>query len=438
MYPNLPADVNATTIEGFISKRQLAVEAQLASDRADLAAKKVQASQQALHVKELFQQKQAKITEAYSNLQHFQETSARQVLTLRKFYQQREDLKTSVFEKGRSQLLLSSGTTNYPPFCVFTPETTFSKLKASSPGLQWPLHDATFVYADITSEPGTLAALKMEVKAIQKEQAGEQTIAIRCLVDQMQGVYKLFASLNMFADAPFVIGSTQPSLTLQTLSGSGLYDEAQKQKYLHPHHKSGPLSGLVSGYILTFCSSVQQLKELQRKALATVKLEQPEEQDAVVTGILCHFTDWNVAQRNSGYVDPYMFKLHLSQEENKFWSGEFPEWLAVLWYLATRGVKDAQSHIWSIGGKYDELTTATSILGATIVVFPEVSAPVPSEASVACASPKKHVSVRDVYGRFAGNSESEPSPPPTLDYVVSTSRTAVSANLMGTTTYFLV
>jgi hypothetical protein len=428
MYPNLPDDVNARTLEGFISKRQLAKEAQLAKDREDLAAKTLLASQHALRVQELFSQKEAKIREAYQNLQHFQETSARQVNTMRKFYQQREDLKSSVFEKGRSQLMLSSGTTNYPPFCAFTPETTFSKLKASSHELQWPLRDPTFIYADITStEPGTLAALKMEVKAIKKEQGGEQTIAIRCLVDQMQGVYKLFASFNMFADAPFVIGGTQPSLTLQTLSGSGLYDEGQEKQYLHPHHKSGPLSGLVSGYILTFCSSEQQLKELQRKALATVNLEQPEAQDAVVTGILCHFTDWNVAHRNSGYFDPYMFKLHLSHEESKFWSAEFPEWLAVLWYLASRGVKDAQSHIWSIGGKYDELTIATSILGATIVVFPDVSAPpVPSGASV--ASPKKN----------AGNSESEPSPPPILDYVVSTSRTAVSANLMGTTTYFLV
>jgi hypothetical protein len=347
--------------------------------------------------------------------------------SLQEFYEHREESKATAFRTAKEQLEATATTANYPPYRAFTPDVLFTKLRSVSPQLQLPLKDPVFVYADITTD--TLGAdgiwdlklLRMEVSAIRATQGKTVTFAIRCLSEQVLAVHKMFGGFqnSFFADAVFVIGSTLTSLTKQSLDRR--YDLEKEAEYLHPHHKSGSLGGLVSGYILTFCETDEQLKSLQRKALASMTIKPPAEQDQLVRGLLTLFRDSIYTHRNFGYIDPYMFKPHLSHEDWRYWGAEFPEWMAVVWYFVTRGVTDASSHIWTIGGNYNVVTTATSMLGATIVVFPNVSATLPIAA-----------------GCVSTTATSGPVPAPTPDYAVSTSRTVVSANLIGTTILLLL
>ena len=131
------------------------------------------------------------------------------------------------------------------------------------------------------------------------------------------------------------------SLNLFTLDSGNLQDG--DDKYLHSYHKqSGPgtrLQGIVGGYILTFCDGQETLEELQTQVIHSVT--QPKFSNEWATNLFIELTSKGV----SGFLDPYMFKLALSHEKNKFWGDTYPEWLATLWYLLIRGVDCADHHI---------------------------------------------------------------------------------------------
>jgi hypothetical protein len=418
MNPDLELCKDGVTLQGFKSKRTKFLEAKAEQEANEAKAKMEQVTASLVLQAQHDAEKDAASAAAAKNILDHRLAQVESVRSMQQFYDQREELKATAFRMAKEQLEATAASANYPPYRAFTPDVRFSKLRSVTPPLQLPLKDPVFVYADITTdtlvEDGLwdLKLLRMEVSAIRVTQGKTATFAIRCLPDQVLAVYKMFGGFQntFFADAAFVIGSTFSSLTKQSLDMR--YDLAKEAEYLHPHHKSGSLGGLVSGYILTFCETDEQLKSLQRKAMASMTIKPPEAQDFVVKGLLKLFRDATSTHRNFGYIDPYMFKPHLSHEDWKYWGAEFPEWMAVLWYFVTRGVTDASSHIWTIGGNYDVVTTATSILGATIVVFPNFSsAPLPIAAACDSTTP---------------------------DYVVSTSRTAVSANLIGTTILLLL